>query len=104
MGSKSVEEGETELNIIVRPYWRYFQEVLEEVVEDGELQKIVEDITKNPDMHPAFTLENGRLHYKGRLVLSAKSKWIPKILAVLPLGDIRGYTAPTEQWPNPCIG
>lgn len=82
-GARSLEEEGKELRIIVRPYWRDFQEVLEEVEEEGELQKIVENITKNPDMHPTFTLENGRLHYKGMLVLSAKSKWIPQILAEL---------------------
>lgn len=65
---------------------------MEEVEEDEELKKIVEDITKDPKMHPAFTLENGRLHYKGRLVLSAKSVLIPKILVEFHTSTTGGHS------------
>ncbi|WVZ16585.1 hypothetical protein V8G54_009567 [Vigna mungo] len=56
-------------------------EVVKEVEEDEDLKKIVADITKDPDKHSSFTMENGRLHYKGRLVILAKSDWVPKLLA-----------------------
>lgn len=37
------------------------------------LQKIVEKLKRDPNLHLLYTLESDRLHYKGRLVLSAKS-------------------------------
>lgn len=49
----------------------------------------MEDLKADPDSHSTFTLENGRLHHKGRLVLSAKSACIPKIQA-------RFHTTTTE--------
>lgn len=81
-GASDPNEGEVkaELMGLVRPYWWDFQEVIREVEEDAELQKIKKDITRDPNKHPAYTMENGRLHYKGRMVLVAKSEWIPKLL------------------------
>lgn len=67
--------------MVVRPYWQNFQEVLREVEEDETLITVMEDIKTDPNSQPAFTLENDRLHYKGRLVLSAQSAWIPKLIA-----------------------
>lgn len=83
---------EKELRVIARPYWKDFQEILEEVKEDEELKKIVADITGDPDKHSAYTLEGGRLHYKGRLVLSAKSKWISTISAEMHTSSIGGHS------------
>lgn len=45
------------------------------------LKKIIEEVRADSNSHHAFTLENGRLHYKGRLVLSATSVWILKLIA-----------------------
>lgn len=74
-------EEEKEIRVVARPYWKNFQEVLREVEEDEVLMKVIKDIQKDPNSHSAFTLEHDRLHYKGRLVLSAQSVWIPKLLA-----------------------
>lgn len=65
------EEEEKELRVVVHPCCQDFEEVLREVEEDEALVKIREDIRKDPDSHPTYTLEHDRLHYKGRLVLSA---------------------------------
>lgn len=68
--------------------------------EDEFLQKIVADIKKNPDSHPPFTMENERLHHKGRLVISANSSWIPKLLAEFHLE----YIEHIEGWLSLYIG
>ena len=47
--------------------------------QDPTLKKIMEELKSNSEAHGNYTLENGRLHYKGRLVLSASSSWIPKL-------------------------
>lgn len=60
--------------------------------EDEFLQKIVADIKKNPDSHPPFTMENERLHHKGRLVISTNSSWIPKLLVEFHLTQTGGHS------------
>ncbi|KOM57691.1 hypothetical protein LR48_Vigan11g072400 [Vigna angularis] len=83
LSRKGMEEEETDkmLRMISRPYWLEFQEIMEEGEKDARLQKVFEELRVDPNSHPAYTLEHGRLHYKGRLVLSAKSVWIPRLLA-----------------------
>ena len=71
------EERVKEINILSKPYWRDIELVEEENVQDPTLKKIMEDLKSDPESHGNYTLENGRLHYKGRMVLSASSSWIP---------------------------
>ncbi|XP_047174201.1 uncharacterized protein LOC124841869 [Vigna umbellata] len=86
-------EEEKELRAIARPYWQDFQEVLKEVKEDEVLVKVIEDIQKDLNSHSTFTLEQDRLHYKVRLVLSAKSIWIPKLLVEFHMTRTRGHSS-----------
>lgn len=85
-------EEEKEIRMIARPYWQDFKELLTEIEEDAVLKKVMEDLQKDPDAHSAYTLEQGRVHYKGRLVLSAKSGWIPKLLAEFHSTNTRGHS------------
>lgn len=78
---EELEEGDKVLHMITRPYWLEFQEILEEVEWVPGLKKIMEEVKADMNSHLVYTLENGSLHYKGRLVLSARSGWIPKLLA-----------------------
>ncbi|WVZ22270.1 hypothetical protein V8G54_000814 [Vigna mungo] len=82
---------EVELRTMTRLYWHDFQEVLREVEEDETLRRKINDVKRDPNSHAAYTLENDRLHYKGRLVLSAKSVWIPKLLAEFHVTSIGGH-------------
>lgn len=86
------EEEEKVITVIARPYWQDFQELITEVEEDAVLRKIVEDLKKDPNSHSSYTLEHGRLHYKGRLVLSEKSGWIPKLLAEFHATNTGGHS------------
>lgn len=45
------------------------------------LKRMTSDVQRDPNSHVAYTLENDRLHYKGRMMLSASSACIPKLLA-----------------------
>lgn len=85
-------EEKKEITMISRPYWQDFQELVSEVEADAELKKIMEDLKKDPESHHVFTLEHGRLHYKGRLVLSEKSVWIPKLLAEFHATSTGGHS------------
>lgn len=62
LSRKGVEaEEDKEMRVVARPYWQDFQEVLGEVEENETLRRITEDIKRDPDSHPAFTLENIRV-------------------------------------------
>lgn len=74
------EEGAVEINVLSKPYWRYIELVEEENQQDRILKKIMEELRSNSEAHGNYTLKNGRLHYKGRMVLSASSSWIPRLL------------------------
>jgi len=94
--SRRLEEEEDrvkEMNILSKPYWRDIELVEEENEQDPTLKKIMEDLKSDPESYRNYTLENGRLHYKGRMVLSASSSWIPKLLHeyhTTPLGGRSG--------------
>lgn len=83
---------EAELRVVSKSYWQDFQEVLREVERDEVLGKITSDIKRDPNCHAAYTLENDRLHYKGRLVISANSVWIPKLLAEFHVTSTGGHS------------
>jgi len=67
------EDRVKEINVLSKPYWRDIKLVEEENRQDPTLKKIMEELDSNPETHGNYTLKNGRLHYKGRLVLSMSS-------------------------------
>ena len=87
------EDGGVEINVLSKPYWRDVELVEAENQQDPTLRKIMEELRSNPESHGNYTLENGRLHYKGRIVLSSSSSWIPKLLQeyhTTPMGGHSG--------------
>ncbi|XP_047160821.1 uncharacterized protein LOC124830981, partial [Vigna umbellata] len=92
------KDGDKTLQVITRPYWPDFQEIIKEVEKDEGLKKIIEEIKNDPDSHPAYTMENEMLHFKGRLVLSEKSGWIPKILAEFHDSTTGGHSGVEQIW------
>lgn len=55
-------------------------EIDKEIQRDPTLSKNKEELLQNPNSHGKYTLEHDRLYYKGKLVLTANSEWIPKLL------------------------
>ena len=87
------EEGTAEIKVLSKPYWTDVEVVEEENQRYPVLKKIMEELKINPETHGNYTLENGRLHYKGRMVISASSSWIPRLLHefhTTPLGGHAG--------------
>ena len=54
--------------------------VEEEILADEKLKKVMQEVLVQPDKHPGFELKQGKLWYKGRLLLSKASARIPKVL------------------------
>lgn len=63
--------------------------------EDESLQRIKKEIEEDPLTHPKYTLHQGNLLYKKRLVMSSHSKLIPTILHTYHdsvMGVTRGFS------------
>ena len=60
---------------------------------DLHLGKIKKELLNDHDSYPRFSLQQGKMLYKGRLVLARTSKFFPLLLQEfhsIPMGGIRG--------------
>lgn len=71
---------EAELSLISAPTIIDVELIQEEVGQDPELVKIRAELELDPNSHPKFSIAQGKLLYKDRMVLSSKSSLIPTIL------------------------
>ncbi|WCJ33627.1 Transposon Tf2-6 polyprotein [Euphorbia peplus] len=78
--SRRDEDGEL-FTLVSIPTWVQGAQMLEEVKQDPQLLKIISDLEQNIHQHPGYSLQNGVLFYKKRLVLSKTSSWIPKLIS-----------------------
>ena len=69
----SRREVEGELNGMTRPFWLDVDKIDEEVRKDPYLSSVIAELEKNSSSHRHYTLQHGKLLYKGRLVLSSHS-------------------------------
>nr|GMD22334.1 Transposon Ty3-G Gag-Pol polyprotein [Ipomoea batatas] len=69
-----------ELSAITLPFSIDWVELDTAVSRDISLQAICECLRKDPISFPDYQLVNGRLFYKGRIVIPATTPWIPKLL------------------------
>ncbi|XP_071718184.1 uncharacterized protein [Rutidosis leptorrhynchoides] len=62
------------------PQWFDGASLLQGYDSDTLIQKYIQDITVEPISHPGFTIVNGKLYHKNRLVIPSTSSWVPKLL------------------------
>ncbi|MCI22714.1 RNA-directed DNA polymerase (Reverse transcriptase), partial [Trifolium medium] len=86
---------EIELSVLISsPTWLEGQKLLQEVSQDTIIQQIIQDVTKNPDTRPGYSVQQGVLFYQGRLVISSTSPSIPLLLKEYhstPMGGHSGF-------------
>lgn len=63
-----------------------------EVNLDHHLQKIINDLQTDPSSRPGFSVKQAVLFYKGRLVLSADSACIPRLLEEFHSSPVGGHS------------
>ncbi|WVZ00664.1 hypothetical protein V8G54_026733 [Vigna mungo] len=80
------DEEEKELCMVVRTFWQDFGEITQKVEADGFLHKVMEEIRRDPNTHPAYTLEHERLHHM--------STWIPKLIGKFHVTQTGGHSGP----------
>ncbi|TYK05775.1 putative retroelement pol polyprotein [Cucumis melo var. makuwa] len=81
--------------------------VEKEVQEDAKLRAIFDQLLVDPDCIPRYTIRQGRLFYRGRLVLPRTSSLIPTILHTFHNSVIRGHSgnyAPIKGSLRSCFG
>ncbi|GAU28744.1 hypothetical protein TSUD_372530 [Trifolium subterraneum] len=86
-------EGELEA-LVSYPIWEEGTVIQEEVHKDKALLKIIKDLEDKPDSRPGFKYKQEVLFYEDRLVLSAQSSLITKMLEefhVTPEGGHSGF-------------
>ncbi|KAL0536465.1 hypothetical protein IC582_025414 [Cucumis melo] len=80
-------------NSISAPYLVDLETIKEEVEKDEKLKKIVANLSKEDETQVnKFTLKNGLLHYKNRLVISKASSLIPVMLNTFHDSVVGGHS------------
>ncbi|CAJ2641852.1 unnamed protein product [Trifolium pratense] len=89
------QDADLNLNVMVSvPKWLEGQKLLQEVAQYDQIQKMISELTDNPDSKPGFVVQQGILLYHGRLVIPATSPSIPLLLAEFhstPMGGHSGF-------------
>lgn len=70
-----------ELSALTIPEMLDVQKISAQVDGDPLLSKLKQELQANPDSHPRYSLEQGRLLFKGRSVLPRSSSMIPAVLS-----------------------
>lgn len=66
--------------LIYYPQWTDSKKLLDEVNNDSEIQKKIQEVVADPTSKPGYSVKQGVLFYQGRLVISPKSSSIPLLL------------------------
>lgn len=74
-----IHEGSGLLTMVSTPQWLDGNNHLDGYDSDPKLQKILNSLLENPLSYPKFSIQNGRLFYKHKLVIPSTSPWISKL-------------------------
>lgn len=88
-----ISEGELH-TLLSSPTWLDGSHLQTGIESDPYLQKIITALHQDPLSKPGFSLTNGTLLYKGRLVIPSSSPWISKLLTEFhntPTGGHSGF-------------
>ena len=64
----------------------------EELVANDRMKRVMQDLVVDPDSDPEFQLQQGKLKYKGCLVLAKWSPRIPNILVEFHDSPVGGHS------------
>ncbi|KAJ8629802.1 hypothetical protein MRB53_023125 [Persea americana] len=89
----------SELMALSTPLFTSMPDILNECSKDDHLTKIAEQLLLDPSSIPHYSMQNGILRYKGRIVLPSSSPWCIKILHDFHHGPLGGHSGflPTYQ-------
>ncbi|KAJ1387433.1 Retrotransposable element Tf2 [Sesbania bispinosa] len=68
------------------------EEWIDEIHSDPKLKVITQDLLQDPNAHPGFSIQNGKLLYQGKLVLPKGSPRIPLLLSEFHNSAMGGHS------------
>ncbi|XP_071739339.1 uncharacterized protein [Rutidosis leptorrhynchoides] len=75
-----IHEGAELTSMISYPQWLDGNTLTEGYETDSRIQKLLQAVTDQPSSHPSYSVINGKLFHKNKLVIPSTSTWIPKLL------------------------
>lgn len=95
-----IYEGSELLTLVSTPQWLDGHHLLEGYDSDPQIQKVISALSTNPMSYPKFSITDGRLFYRNKLVIPASSPWVPRLLAefhATPSGGHSGFYRTYKQ-------
>ena len=80
------------------PQWQHWEVLKVELEHDEFLQRIRDEIQSGNRQHVGFTVEQGLVYYKGRLVLPKASKLISTIISEFHNSPMGGHSGETKTY------
>lgn len=90
------------LNVLSTPNLLDVELIKLELQVDEYLTKIMTDLKQDPDSHPKFSLQQGDLRYKNRMVLSKTSTLLPSILHLYHNTVLEGHSGFLRTYKRMC--
>lgn len=87
--SRCLEEGQTAAITVITPNW--YREVEESYEGDNKMKELREQLILNPNSKPEYTLNQGVIRDKGRLVIGGNETLRKKILSYLHESPVGGH-------------
>lgn len=96
-------ENQLECNTISMGFWKFWDQLKEEMGWDDFIQKVKVDLEQDAESHKGYSTYQGNLLFKGQLVIPSSTTFLPEILAMYhnsPIGGMRGERKHTckQQW------
>lgn len=94
----SRKEVEAECDSMEVGYWRFWEDLKKELENDELVLKIKRELAEEPTAHKGFTLYQGNLLFKGRLVIPEKSSFINDIIHEFHDSPIGGHSGRNKTY------
>lgn len=89
---------QVECTTLVVPQWQHWDTLRTELAEDDFLKKLKDNITSGTQSHVGFTVEQGVLFYKNRLVIPRTSKLISTLIGEFHTTPVGGHSGETKTY------
>ncbi|KAG9458686.1 hypothetical protein H6P81_003194 [Aristolochia fimbriata] len=74
------------------PQWIDVEQLQQDVYDDPALAALIQQLSVAPDSRQCYRLVHGQLLYKNRLVIPARSRWVPLLLSEFHATPIGGHS------------
>ncbi|KAL4568842.1 hypothetical protein LXL04_024459 [Taraxacum kok-saghyz] len=94
----SRKETELECSNVEMRFWKFWDQLKEELQKDEFINKIKTELGRDPGSHQGFSVFQGNLLFKKRLVIPAKSALISEIISEFHNSPIEGHSGEKKTY------